>query len=91
MRPNKINISEEKISKVTEVIEHEYENPIGIHIDKEKLVNISSGVALDDGIAESILNMVDEGKSRTEDFRHKRLRPKEISFHAPIKENNCKL
>ena len=51
---------------MTEVIEKEYENPFGIHISKEKLVNISSGVALDDDIPESILNMADVGKSRTE-------------------------
>ena len=57
MRPKQINI-----------FEQEYENPFGIHVDKEKLVNISSGAPLDDDIAESILNMVDVGKSRMEDF-----------------------
>ena len=51
---------------MTEVVEKEYENPFGIHISKEKLVNISSGVALDDDIPESILNMADVGKSRME-------------------------
>ena len=57
MRPKQINI-----------VEQEYENPFGIHVDKEKLVNISSGAPLYDDIAESILNMVDVGKSRMEDF-----------------------
>ena len=63
MRPKQINISEEKVSQVTEIIEEEYENPFGIHVDKEKSVKTISGVALDDDIAESILNMVDVGKS----------------------------
>ena len=56
----------------------------------KKLLNISSGVALCDGIAESILNIVDVGKSRTEYFTQKRLTSKEISFHALIKKNNSK-
>ena len=73
---------------MTDAIE-QYENPFGVHVHKEKLVNISSSVALD-GIAESILNMVDVGKSRMEDFRQKQLISKEISYHAPIKKNNYK-
>ena len=55
--------------QVTEVIEQEYENPFGIHVNKEKLVNISFGVTLDDGIAENVLIVVDVGKSRIKDFR----------------------
>ena len=38
--------------QVTEVIEQE--NPFRIHVNNEKFVNISSGVTLDDDIAESI-------------------------------------
>ena len=78
MRPKQINISEEKVSQVIKIFEEEYENPFGIHADKEKLVNISSGQALDDDITESILNMVDVGKSRMEDFEQNRLVFKEI-------------
>ena len=62
-------MSEEKVSQVTEVIEQEYRNPFGMHIDKEILLNIISGRALDDDIAESILKMADVGKSAMEDFR----------------------
>ena len=40
-----------------------------MHIDKEILVNIISGRALDDDIAESVLKMTDVGKSAMEDFR----------------------
>ena len=69
MEPKQINISEEKVSQVTKIIEQEYENSFGIHVNKEKLVNIISGGALDDDIAEKTLNMVDAGKSRMEDFR----------------------
>ena len=71
MRPKQINILEEKVLQVTEVIEQEFENPFGILDDKEKLVNMSSGLALDDDIAESILNMANGEKSRMEDFRQK--------------------
>ena len=70
MRLKQINILEEKVSQVTKIFEQEYENSFGIHVDKEKLVNISSEAALCDDIAESILNMVDVGQSRSEDFEH---------------------
>ena len=72
---------QEKVSQVAGVIQQEYGNPLGKDVDKEGLVNISSGVALDDNIAESILKMVNVGKSRMEDFR---------SFRAPIKKTNYK-
>ena len=78
MRPKQINISEEKVSQVTKIFGQEYENPFGIHVDTEKLVNISSGEALDNYIAESILNMIDVGKSLMEDFGQNRLVSKEI-------------
>ena len=63
MRPKEINILDENVSLVTEVIEQEYGNSFGMHVDKEKLANISSGVALNDDIAESILNMGEGGKT----------------------------
>ena len=78
MRPKQINISEEKVSQVTKIFEQGYENPFGIHVDTEKLVNNSSGKALDDDITESILNMTDVGKSIMEDFGQNRLVSKEI-------------
>ena len=78
MRPKQINISEEKVSQVTKIFEQEYENLFAIHVDTEKLVNISSGETLDDYITESILNMVDVGKSIMEDFGQNRLISKEI-------------
>ena len=63
---------------MTEIIQQEYKNPFEIHVDKETLVNINSGIALDGDIAESILNMVNVGKSRMEDLRQTRMISKEI-------------
>ena len=77
-----------KVLQVTEVIEQEYENSFGIHVNKEKLVNISYCITLDDDITENILNVVDVGKSRMKVFRQKQLISKEISFHVPIKKSN---
>ena len=76
--------------QVTEVIEQEHENPFGIHSIKEKLVNISSDVTLNDDIAGNILNVADAGKSRITYFRQKQLISKDISFHAVIKKSNYK-
>ena len=50
--------------QVREVIEQEHEYPFVIHSIKEKLVNISSGVTLNNDIAGNILNVADAGKSR---------------------------
>ena len=61
-----------------------------MHVSREKLVNISSGVTLEDDIVESILNVVDVGKSRLKDFRQKGLISKAISFHARIKKSHYK-
>ena len=69
MRPKQINIWEEKVSQIIEIIKKEYENLFGIHGDKEKLIDIISGVGLDDDIAENIPNMIDEVKIRMEHFR----------------------
>ena len=52
-------------------MEQEFKNPFGIHVHKERLVNISSSVALDDDFPESMFNMVNVEKSRMEDFRQK--------------------
>ena len=49
---------------IPEIIEQEIENPFGIQVNREKLVNIGSGVTLDDDIAENILNVDDVGKGR---------------------------
>ena len=68
MRPKQVNKSEEKVSQVTKIFEQEYENQFKIHDNKKNLVNISSGRAVDDDIAENILNMVDVRKSRVEDI-----------------------
>ena len=76
--------------QATHVIDQEYENPFGIHVVKEKLVNISFGVTLDDDIAENVLNVVDVAESRMNFFRQKQLISKEISFHAPIKKSSCR-
>ena len=64
--------------QATEIIEQDYENPFGIHGNKEILENISSSIALDDDITGIVINMVDLGKSRMEDFRQKQLISKEI-------------
>ena len=88
MRSKQINISEEKVSQVTEVLNKNTKIHLG-YISIKKLV-ISSGVALHGNIAESKIKMVDVGKSRMEDFRQKRLISIEISFHALIKKNNDK-
>ena len=90
MSPKQINRLEEKLSQVTKIFEQEYENSFWVHVYKEKLVNISSGAAMVNDIAENILNMVDVGKSKGKNVGQNQLVSKDISFHALIKKNNYK-
>ena len=83
-------MSEEAVSKVVDVIEEEYENPFGVLINKDKLVNISSGLPLDDDSADTLLSMVKTGEAKAEEFRKKRLILKEVPFHDAIKKNGYK-
>ena len=89
MRSKRINISEEKVSQLTEVLNKNTKIHLGyISIKKISKYQFWCSSACD--IAESKINMVDVAKSRMEDLRQKRLISIEISFHALIKKNNDK-
>ena len=57
-------------------------------IDKESLINLSSGVLLNDEATEFLLSSPDTGKEKRKEFVEKRLHQREILFHDAIKR--CK-
>ena len=67
-------------------MENDYINPFSVTLEATKLFNLSSGVAVEDHLADQILNIIDIGKSLAETFRNERLKQHNISFHEPIKK-----
>ena len=63
LRPTQILMSEKRVQKIEEVLETEYINPFRLNIDTSKLINLSSGVSLDDENADAILSVLRNGKA----------------------------
>ena len=88
LRPQQILKSEENVQMIRNVIE--YLNPFGLmdECEKRKLFLLSSGVPLQDEIADEILNTFFKGKSLYELFRKERLLSGEKLFHDTLQKNN---
>ena len=78
--------SEENIRRVQNVIENEHLNLFGLmdECEKRKLFHLSSGVPLQDEIADEILNTFCKGQSLYELFRNEGLLSCEKLFHATL-------
>ena len=51
-----------------EVLLDEYINPFSMDLDKEKLLNVSSGAPVDDAVAEILMHVYDNGNIQAELF-----------------------
>jgi len=89
LRPIQILKSEKNVQSIENVIQNEYINPFGLmdDRDKEKLVNLSSGVPINGNNADEILQMFSSGNKLYDCFRNERLNSTEIPFHCAIKQN----
>ena len=73
------------------VLTEDYINPFGIDVPEDKLVNVTSGVALSEQDAEELLNISETGKKKYESFKKERLtEPQTKKFHDPIVRANIK-
>ena len=90
LRPQQILKSKEHVQSVQNVIENEYLNPFGLmdECEKRKLFHLSSGVPLQDEIADEILNTFCIGQRLYELFRKERLLSCEKLFHATLQKNS---
>ena len=73
LRPSQIIKSEDKVSRLVQILESDYINPFSVTLEAIKLFNLSSGVAVEDDLADKILNIIDIGKSLAETFRNEHL------------------
>ena len=63
-------------------------NPLSVTSVATKLFNLSSGVAVEDDVADKIINIIDVSKFLAETFRNKCLIQHSISFLEPINRNS---
>ena len=73
IRPSQIINSEDKVSRLEQILENDYVNPFSVTLKATNLFNLSSGVDVEDDLADKILNIIDVGKSLAETFRNERL------------------
>ena len=88
LRPVQITKSEEKIQSAMKVLESEFINPFGVDIDENKLIHLSSGIAVDDTAADEILRTVEIGQKLRNEFWTDRLETNKVAFHDSIKQTN---
>ena len=79
------------MSRIIEVLKEEYVNPFDVNIPKEKLVNLSSAVALPDHIVSEILSTRSVGEEESQKFRLERLKSSKVKFNDPIKRIKLQL
>ena len=61
LRTSQIIKSEDKVSRLVHILENDYINPFSVNLEATKLFNLSSAVAVEDDLADKILNIIDIG------------------------------
>ena len=75
------------MKKLINVLKEEYIDPFRINVEKERLINISSGVPLPSESEEYLLKSEERGREQHSNFVKERILTDEVSFHSPIKRN----
>ena len=73
LRPWQIIKSEHKVSRLVQILENDYINPVSVTLKATILFKLSSGVTIEADLTDKILNITDVGKSLAETFRNERL------------------
>ena len=71
------------------MLRKEYISPFGLlnECDKDSLLNLSSGVPVNDNLADGILSTISVGEKLAVDFRRERQLSTEKMFHGAIASN----
>ena len=62
LRPSQIIKSEDKISRLVQILENDYINICSVTLEATKLFSLSFDVAVEDDLADKIVNIIDVGK-----------------------------
>lgn len=90
LRPRQIIQTNERVKSVMKTLCENYINPFSIDIEKNHLINLSSGVPLPDDVADRLLSVYTIGMDKYREFKNERLiKPPTKSFHEPI--TRCKV
>ena len=84
-RPSQVLKSEKYVTDLVEVLTNYFVNSFDSNIDKDKLLNLSSGIPVNDDLAEDILKIKDRGIGSYNEFVEKRIKSQAIKVHDPIK------
>ena len=90
-RPSQVLKSEKYVTDLVEVLRNDFVNPFDSNIDKNKLLNLSSGIPVNDDLAKDILKIKDRGIDSYNEFVEKRIKSQAIKVHDPIKRQKCAL
>ena len=71
LRPHEIKKSEEKVSKILQVMTEDFLSPFSPDLDKTKLYNLASGKPLPDDVATHLLSVEERGKLLFHDFNNR--------------------
>ena len=91
LRPSQILKSERFVSNIINVLKEEYVNPFDSNLDKGLVVNLSSGIAVAEEVAEEITSTDSSGKDDYQTFCKDRLESKKVNFHDPISRKKLTL
>ncbi|KAG1673321.1 Multidrug resistance-associated protein 4 [Nymphon striatum] len=91
LRPSQILKSKKLVSSVVRVLKEEYINPFDADLDKDALLNFSSGRPIPDDASSEILRIREIGEEQYDDFVKYRITSKDIGLHEPISRNKVKL
>ena len=91
LRPSQILKSERFLSNIINVLKEEYVNSFDSNLDKGLLVNLSSGIAVAEDVAEKIISTDSSGKDDQQAFCKDRLVSKKVNFHDPISREKLTL
>ena len=91
LSPSQILKSERFVSNIINVLKEKYVNPFDSNLDKELLVNLSSGIVVAEDVAEEITSTDGSGKDDYQTFCKDRIESKKVSFHDPISRKKLTL
>ena len=84
LHPSQILKSEKLVSSVVRVLTEEYINPFNADLDKDALLNLSSGIHIPDDASNEILQIREIGEEKYDNFVKYHITSKDIGFHEPI-------
>ena len=89
-RPSEIIKSEQRMAAVLVSLEEEFLNPFASNMDSQRLYNLSSGAPVEQGVADSMINVVEHSTHKYNEFVSERLESGHKQLFAQIPRSQLK-